>query len=55
MQVNFHDNAHMKRRGRPKNSELTVDSEDNEVPAAVAANIPKTKQTISFKSFMEGE
>ena len=55
MQVNFHDNAHMKRRGRPKNSELTVDSQDNEVSAVVAANIPKAKQTISFKTLMEGE
>jgi len=54
VQVNFHDNAHMKRRGRSKNPELTVDLQDNEVPA-VHANIPESKQTISFKTIMEGE
>ena len=54
VQVNFHENAHMKRRGRSKNPELTVDLQDNEVPA-VHANIPESKQTISFKTIMEGE
>jgi len=54
VQVNFHDNAHMKRRGRPKNSELIVDLQDNEV-SVKPVNIPETKQTISFKTIMKGE
>ena len=54
VQVNFHDNAHMKRKGRPKNSELTVDLMDNEV-SVEPTNIPETKQTISFKTIMKGE
>lgn len=54
LQVNFHDNAHMKRRGRPKNSDLTVDLQNNEV-SVTHANMPKSKQTISFKTIMEGE
>jgi putative transposase len=54
VQVNFHDNAHMKRKGRPKNSELTVDLQDNEV-SVKPTNIPETKQTISFKTIMKGE
>ena len=54
VQVNFHDNAHMKRRGRPKNSELTVDLQDNEL-FVESANISGSKQTISFKTIMRGE
>jgi putative transposase len=55
VQVNFHDNAHMKRRGRPpKNSEITVELQDNEV-SVVPTSPPETKQTISFKTIMEGE
>jgi|LFRM01.1.fsa_nt_gb putative transposase len=54
VQVNFHDNAHMKRKGRPKNSELTVDLLDDEV-SVKPTNIQETKQTISFKTIMKGE
>jgi hypothetical protein len=44
----------MKRRGRPKNSELIVDLQNNEV-SVTHADMPKSKQTISFKTIMEGE
>ncbi len=54
LQVNFNDNAHMKRRGRPEKPGLTVDLENNEV-SVVFIDSPKSKQTISFKSIMEGE
>jgi putative transposase len=54
VRVNFHDNAHMKRRGRPRNSEETVDLKNNEV-SGVPNNTPIPKQTISFKTIMEGE
>ena len=53
IQVNFHDNAHMKRKGRPKGPELTVDLQSSEV--SVSTNILKPKQTISFKTIMEGD
>jgi hypothetical protein len=44
----------MKRKGRPKNSELTVDLLDDEV-SVKPTNIQETKQTISFKTIMKGE
>ncbi|WP_235827363.1 hypothetical protein [Acetivibrio saccincola] len=48
LQVNFHDNAHMKRRGRPKNSELIVDLQNNEV-SVTHADMPKSKKQFHLK------
>ncbi|NLI58916.1 MAG: DDE-type integrase/transposase/recombinase [Clostridium sp.] len=54
LQVNFHDNAHIKRRGKPENPELTVDLQDNEI-SVTSIDTQKSKRTISFTTIMEGE
>jgi putative transposase len=52
MQINFHDNAHMKRRGRPVHSSgQPVDAPDMDTLAEDAMFMPK--QTISFAAIME--
>jgi len=53
-QVNFHDNAHMKRRGRPSNSGyLKADTYIVDTTAEEDSNLPQ--QTISFAAIMGGD
>jgi len=54
LQVNYHDNAHMKRRGRPaKSVSLKVNADISDAVAEDNMFLPK--QTISFASIMGGD
>jgi transposase InsO family protein len=51
LQVNFHDNAHMKRKGRPPSSSTGIDNDIKNTPM----DDPPVEQTISFTQMMEEE
>lgn len=51
LQVNFHDNAHMKRKGRPPSSSTGI---DNDIKKTFLDD-PPVEQTISFTQMMEEE
>ena len=52
LRVNYHDNAHMKRRGRPPSKTAT-----DEVTNLIIADDTETpvEQTISFTEIMKGD
>ena len=52
LQVNFHDNAHMKRRGRPANP---GNPKSDPARIGLADEIDLPRQTISFAAIMGGE
>ncbi|WP_028309329.1 IS481 family transposase [Desulfitibacter alkalitolerans] len=49
LQVNFHDNAHMKRKGRPPSNSPSKDNDIKKTPL----DEPPVEQTISFTQMME--
>ncbi|WP_411682405.1 hypothetical protein [Clostridium thailandense] len=52
-QVNFHDNAHMKRKGRPLGHQLASMAQLNDKDDYVEKSY-MPKQTISFSNIMGG-
>lgn len=52
-QVNFHDNAHIKRKGRPSNVDNTKTSKTI-AESSIVDTVTNTKQTIAFTEIMEG-
>lgn len=54
-QVNFHDNAHMRRRGRPSVSDASIEIQNSNSVTDDSIPIDIHKQTISFSEMMGGE